>query len=134
MSIEGLGIDATESVLRGLVRELLREVIREELGAALAGVRGQGLGVPSPNHGGTSAPQPGSRTVPRAVPRTVSGGGSGAPSVHHIARGAVTERAVNAAAADGARLVIGPRAVLTPLAKDRARVLGVVIERTSATA
>ena len=49
--------------------------------------------------------------------------------VHRIERGAVTERAVKKAAADGGRLVVGRRAVLTPLARDKARVLGVVIER-----
>jgi hypothetical protein len=49
--------------------------------------------------------------------------------VHRIERGAVTERAVKKAATDGGRLMIGRRAVLTPLARDRARVLGVVIER-----
>jgi hypothetical protein len=46
-----------------------------------------------------------------------------------IERGAVTERAVQAAADSGARLVLGPRAVLTPLARDRARALGVPIEK-----
>jgi hypothetical protein len=48
---------------------------------------------------------------------------------HRIERGAVTERAVQAAASAGARLVLGPRAVLTPLARDRARALGVPIEK-----
>jgi hypothetical protein len=46
-----------------------------------------------------------------------------------IERGAVTERAVQAAASAGVRLVLGPRAVLTPLARDRARALGVPIEK-----
>jgi hypothetical protein len=41
----------------------------------------------------------------------------------------VTERTVQAAASAGARLVLGPRAVLTPLARDRARSLGVPIEK-----
>jgi hypothetical protein len=48
---------------------------------------------------------------------------------HRIERGAVTERAVQAAASAGVRLVLGPRAVLTPLARDRARALGVPIEK-----
>lgn len=48
---------------------------------------------------------------------------------HRVDKGAVTERAVAAAASAGARLVLGPRAVLTPLAKDKARALGVPIER-----
>jgi hypothetical protein len=46
-----------------------------------------------------------------------------------IERGAVTERAVARAAKAGIRLVLGPRAVLTPLARDRARMLGVEIEK-----
>jgi len=52
-----------------------------------------------------------------------------ASAVHRVDKGAVTERAVAAAAAAGARLVVGPRAVLTPLAKDKARSLGVPIEK-----
>jgi hypothetical protein len=51
------------------------------------------------------------------------------PGDHRIEKGAVTERAVQAAAGAGARLVLGPRAVLTPLARDRARALGVPIEK-----
>ena len=54
--------------------------------------------------------------------------GPGAP-VTRIDRGAVTERAVRKAAADGVRLLLGRGAVLTPLARDRARSLGVEIER-----
>ena len=46
-----------------------------------------------------------------------------------IETGAVTERAVQAAAKAGERLVLGRRAVLTPLARDRALSLGVLIER-----
>ncbi|HEX5190854.1 MAG TPA: hypothetical protein VFW16_15015 [Streptosporangiaceae bacterium] len=51
------------------------------------------------------------------------------PVVHQVEKGAVTERAVAAAAAAGARLVLGPRAVLTPLARDKARALGVPISK-----
>lgn len=46
-----------------------------------------------------------------------------------IETGAVTERAVQAAAKAGERIVLGRRAVLTPLARDRALSLGVPIER-----
>ena len=49
--------------------------------------------------------------------------------VVRVDRGAVTERAVVKAAADGARLVLGRGAVLTPLARDRARSLGVTVEK-----
>jgi hypothetical protein len=46
-----------------------------------------------------------------------------------VVKGAITERAVRDAAADGARLVLARGAVLTPLARDRASALGVEIER-----
>ena len=52
-----------------------------------------------------------------------------AGAVVRVDRGAVTERTVSRAAADGARLVLGKGAVLTPLARDKARSLGVVLER-----
>jgi hypothetical protein len=59
-----------------------------------------------------------------------SGGAStGGGGVVRVDRGAVTERTVVRAAADGARVVLGRRAVLTPLARDKARVLGVEIEK-----
>jgi hypothetical protein len=49
-----------------------------------------------------------------------------------VDRGAVTERKVDEAARTGARLVLGPRAVLTPLAREKARAKGIEIERESA--
>jgi len=51
------------------------------------------------------------------------------PVIRRIEKGAVTERAVIAAAKAGDRLVLGPRAVLTPLARDKARALGVPVEK-----
>jgi hypothetical protein len=48
---------------------------------------------------------------------------------HRVEKGAVTEKMVASAAQAGARLVLGRRAVLTPLARDRARAAGVEIER-----
>jgi hypothetical protein len=49
--------------------------------------------------------------------------------VRRIERGAVTEAVINAAARAGERLVLGRGAVLTPLARDRARARGVPIEK-----
>lgn len=49
--------------------------------------------------------------------------------VVRVEKGAVTERVVREAAASGARLLLARRAVLTPLARDQARALGVRIER-----
>jgi hypothetical protein len=51
------------------------------------------------------------------------------PGVIRVAHGAVTERTVKKAADAGGRLVLGPGAVLTPLAREKARALGVDIER-----
>jgi hypothetical protein len=48
-----------------------------------------------------------------------------------VERGAVTERKVEEAAKAGARLVLGPAAVLTPLAREKARAKGIEIERES---
>ena len=56
-------------------------------------------------------------------------GAASARPARKIEKGAVTERAVLAAAKAGERLVLGPRAVLTPLARDKARALGVRVEK-----
>ncbi|MGH2871818.1 MAG: hypothetical protein ACRDL5_05085, partial [Solirubrobacteraceae bacterium] len=52
-----------------------------------------------------------------------------APAQSRTVTGPVTERTIKAAAADGARLVLAPGAVLTPLARDCARSLGVKVEK-----
>jgi hypothetical protein len=67
--------------------------------------------------------------VPTGVPGPAANGTRPDHGDHRIDKGAVTERAVQAAASAGVRLVLGPRAVLTPLARDRARALGVPIEK-----
>lgn len=54
-------------------------------------------------------------------------GGKG--QTQRIDSGAVTERHIADIAATGASLVLGPRAVLTPLAREKARALGVSIEK-----
>ena len=63
--------------------------------------------------------------VPPRPPRTAPP----APGVRRIERGAVTEAIVSRAAQAGERLVLGRSAVLTPLARDRARASGVRIEK-----
>ena len=55
--------------------------------------------------------------------------GGGAPAAGGALRGAVTERKVQEAAKAGGRIVLGRGAVLTPLAREKARALGVQIER-----
>ena len=58
-------------------------------------------------------------------------GAAGRPAAGtiRVERGAVTERKVEEAARAGARLVLGPGAVLTPLAREKARAKGIAIER-----
>jgi hypothetical protein len=57
-----------------------------------------------------------------------AGAAAGAGAVR-VERGALTERKVAEAAKAGARLVLGPGAVVTPLAREKARALGIEIER-----
>ena len=80
---------------------------------------------------------------PRTRQQLVSGqlrfaldGGSGGPAAplragtaHRVESGAVTERTIVEVARRGEGLLLGRRAVLTPLARDRARALGVQIEK-----
>ena len=67
-------------------------------------------------------------------PRSGAGGDqrsgrSGGPSLN-VADGVVTERKVVEAARLGTRLAVGRSAVVTPLARDRAKILGLTIERS----
>jgi hypothetical protein len=86
------------------LRALVREVLRDELRAVVREVLADGL--------------------PAAA-----GSVNGTGTVQRIEKGAVTERMVAAAAKAGAALVLGPRAVLTPLARDKARALGVPVQK-----
>ena len=54
-----------------------------------------------------------------------------APVVHRVEKGAVTERHVRAAAEAGAVIVTARRVVITPLARDRSRSMGVLIRKDS---
>jgi len=59
--------------------------------------------------------------APSGAAGTAAGAQGAEPAPIWAGRGPVTERQVRAAGAAGARLVLGPGAVLTPLARDRAR-------------
>jgi hypothetical protein len=78
--------------------------------AALAGAAASGSAGPGPSGAGAHGAEP-------------RGG------VRRIERGAVTEAVVGQAARAGERLVLGRGAVLTPLARDRARASGVQIDK-----
>jgi hypothetical protein len=83
------------------------------------------LAAPKVPEGPTTTAVPGVPAVPPRAPRTPPP----APGVRRIERGAVTEAIVSRAAQAGERLVLGRGAVLTPLARDRARASGVRIEK-----
>ena len=72
---------------------------------------------------------PGSGPGPGSGLGSDAGPGPGASPVRRIERGAVTEAIIEAAVRAGERLVLGRGAVLTPLARDRARASGVQIEK-----
>lgn len=65
-----------------------------------------------------------------AAKRTAPGGARADVPSLDIADGVVTERKVVEAARLGTRLVVGRHAVVTPLARDRAKFLGLTIERS----
>ena len=65
---------------------------------------------------------------PAGAVREAERAGAAEPA-RRIERGAVTEAMIKAAARAGERLVLGRGAVLTPLARDRARASGVPIEK-----
>jgi len=67
-------------------------------------------------------------SVPAGAAKGAERAGESTP-VRRIERGAVTEAVIRAAARAGERLVLGRAAVLTPLARDRARASGVPIEK-----
>ena len=53
-----------------------------------------------------------------------------APAEHHVVdRGVLTERKVIAASKSGSAIVVTSKVVITPLARERARALGVEIKR-----
>lgn len=77
----------------------------------------------------TPATQPVTGGHPAGHPGGTGHAPAAAAGIRRVERGAVTERVIAAAAQAGERLVLGPGAVLTPLARDRARASGVRIEK-----
>jgi len=103
--------DLLREVIREVVREVIREVVAEEVAAA-------GLTAAAPGSRPTAAArgtgQPRATTVP-------SDGG-------RLERGALTERHVRAVGRQGS-ITIGRAVVVTPLAKERAKAMGIEIIR-----
>lgn len=149
-ALAGLGTAELREAIRAVLREVLPEVARPvpeaEAGtatggdvvlrtdadldafvrrvAALCGTPERQSALQAGRHGFRLAHPPGGADREQARAH-----GAAAADVLRVDRGAVTERTVKSAAARGARLVLGQRAVLTPLARDRARSLGIHVER-----
>ncbi len=131
--------------LRALVREVIRDVLPKGLPVTetvnlssdedLAAFVGQLLDLDQDQREELRSGRKRFRLATGAAPSVPAGSVDGAERaggsapVRRIERGAVTEAVVNAAARAGERLVLGRGAVLTPLARDRARASGVQIEK-----
>jgi len=97
--------DVLREVIREIVRDVIREVVAEEVAAAgLATTRSTSARRPAPTPG-TAAAAPG-----------------------RLDRGALTERHVRAVGREGS-ITIGRAVVVTPLAKERAKAMGIEIIR-----
>jgi hypothetical protein len=131
--------------LRALVREVIRDVLPTGFAGGLPEIETVNLSTDDDlsvfvrrlldlEPGEREELRSGRKRFMLASPRIAPGQAGPRPSpeaaaVRRIERGAVTEAVVSAAARDGQRLVLGRGAVLTPLARDRARASGVQIEK-----
>jgi len=133
-----------QDLLRQMVRQVLLEIVPTTMAAATAAPDAV-----EPVQVGTDAELTAfARKIAAATPEVreailagrtafrLAGGPAAAPATTvatssevRIDKGAVTERHVREAEVAGARLVLGRGAVLTPLARDRARAAGVEITR-----
>jgi hypothetical protein len=145
---------ASAMALREMVREILSEVIAEEVqGRVENGNRAGKISVAArerviigsqadldaavrriigaaQDSAGRAALERGELVFELALQGpTPSGQANIASVVHRVDKGAVTERHVKAAAEAGAIIVTARRVVVTPLARDRSRTLGVTIRK-----
>ncbi len=146
---EGALVGLSTEELRMAVRAVLRDVLPPELGhdvrPAASGDGAETVSVRSNadldafvRRLATLCEDPAQRAALRNGSRRFAlASGNAAPTpvvapsaaVVRVERGAVTERRVKQAAAQGAQIVLGRKAVLTPLARDKARTLGVVVQK-----
>ncbi|MBU6311023.1 MAG: hypothetical protein KGN38_00670 [Actinomycetales bacterium] len=103
----------TPDMMRDVIREVVRDVIREVIAEEMAAVAATQVVAPK-----LPAPKPSPSVAPQANGDVV------------IARGALTERHVRSAG-DAKAITIGSKVVITPLARERARTMGIEIIRVS---
>jgi hypothetical protein len=133
--------DSERDLLRQMVRQVLADVVPQTMGAAAsdqvaittdADLQAFARRIALATQAERDAIVSGARTFHLAAASHHSAQGEPAAqstAVVRVDKGAVTERHVRQAADTGSDLVLGKRAVLTPLARDRARVAGVKITK-----
>ncbi len=136
--------DNERDLLRQMVRQVLADVVPQTMSLGTADevtigsdadLQAFARRIAGATQAERDAITSGARTFRLATPGHQSGPtsrGQAAESSAQVVRvdkGAVTERHVRQAADSGAVLVLGKRAVLTPLARDRARAAGVKITK-----
>jgi hypothetical protein len=123
--------------LRGLVREVIREALAEARRPAAPASSPEAVRIASDADLDAFVRRLAAlMRDPAAAARIESGalrftlaGGAVAPAVSPAVDGVLTERAIDAQP-EGATLRLGPGAVVTPLARDRARARRIKLERT----
>lgn len=142
--MSGLGSDERD-LLRQMVRQVLQEVVPQTMAAAAPAEEAVRLGTDAEldafvrriaalcdDEDERERIRSGQRRFRLAAAAPTTGtarpDAAAAPAVR-VEKGAVTERHVREAAAQGADLVLGRGAVLTPLARDRARAADVRITK-----
>jgi hypothetical protein len=130
-------------LLRQMVRQVLQEIVPQTM-AGSASAASETVSITSDAdlqafaRRVAGAPQDvrdsilaGSTTFALAGPAAAAAASAATPATPEVRveKGAVTERHVREAATTGAVLVLGRKAVLTPLARDRARAAGVEITK-----
>lgn len=135
--------NAVESEIRALVRELLRDIVPQSANEANPGARTVNVATAADltefaalvlDLAKDSAAERDIRSgrlrfEPAACSREATAPAPTNAPVLRIDKGAVTEKVIIRAAESGTKLVLGRRAVITPLAKEAARKNGVGIER-----
>ena len=129
----GTAIDiaiASDSDLNGFAKQVALCALERDLLGAIASNRVRfrlaGGGGPSPATAPPAAAPAASATPAPAIPAAPSGDGD----AYHWEQGLLNETKITEIARSHAKLLLGRRALLTPLAWDRARSLGLQVART----
>jgi len=153
-----MGDPATAGLMRDVIREVLREVVADQVATTVRGLPAAATGdvvtvrtqddldavirrvLDDARSAGRrraietgqvrfvlESPASSARSGSASSPVSQRGSGSGG---HHVVeQGVLTERKVIAASKAGSAIVVTSKVVITPLARERARALGVEIQR-----